>query len=245
MRLRCFNPDGIEAFRSYLRKCKNNPLLPPPWDLLENPNLTTVHKCDVELEDRVFSTKRELGEYLHSTLSPLPKDELERSSGLWTWLTLFFFNNAAPQDAEGKREIKEEKRYIFDFSSYRNRGVHLLQTAWRIIEIAPKFNQVMSSTSPDVTNEACWYVMSSTYINRIKCIFEVIDRLYWDEKNGCPKQGLIKSKKRGALKYRFLPRIHQLEKNYDLTELDADTLIELLGKEFDFGNKRTPRAKQN
>ena len=244
MRLRCFNPDGIEAFRSYLRKCKNNPLLPPPWDLLENPNLT-VPEGDIELEDRLFSTKRELGEYLHTALSPLPKDKLERSSGLWTWLTLFFFNNVAPQDAEGKREIYEEKRYIFDFSSYRNRGNHILQMTWRIIEIAPQFNRIMTSTPPDKINKTCWYIMSSPYLTRIKCIFEVIDRLYWDEKTGGPKFGLIESKKKpGALVYRFLPRIHQLEKNYDLTELDADTLIELLGKEFDFGKKKL-RAKQN
>ena len=238
MKLRYFNQEGIKAFRDYLKKCKENPFLESPFDLLENP-LLTVPKENIELERRYFATKRDLGEYLHATLSSLSKFDLERSSGLWTWLTLFYFDTAAPKDAEGKREIKEEKRYIFDFSSFRNRGVHLLQQAWRIIDIAPRFNRLISSTAPDVTSGVCWFIMSSTFVTRIKCIFEVMDRLYWDEKKGGPKHGMLESKTRpGTLKYRFFPRIHQLEKNYDLTEIDADTFIDLLGKEFRFGNEQ-------
>ena len=238
MRLRYFKEKGIETFRSFLAECKKNPSLTPPWKILEDPKLTELSDKDIDIEKRTFKTKQELGQYLHTTLSPLDIDVLEKSSGLWTWLTLFYFDSVAPQDAQGKREILEEKRYIFDFSLYRFRGNHLLQTAWRIIEIAPRSNRIMSHTPPHVINGACWFIMSSTFITSIKCIFEVIDRLYWDEKHNCPKQGLIKSKKRpGTLKERFVPRIHQLEKNYDLTEIDVDTLIMLLGKEFNFARK--------
>lgn len=238
MKLRYFEKEGIETFRRFLRECKKDPLLTPPWNILEDPKLSKPSDKDIDVEKRTFATKQEFGEYLHSTLAPLDRSVLERSGGLWTWLTLYYFDSVTSQDTEGKWEILEEKRYIFDFSSFQNRGNHLAQQAWRIIEIAPQFNRIMSYTPPHVINDACWFIMSSTFITRIKCIFEVIDRLYWDEKKGKPKPGMIKGRNRpGSLRYRFFPRIHQLEKNYDLTEIDADTLIILLGKEFNFARK--------
>ena len=238
MKLRYFEKEGIETFRRFLRECKKDPFLTPPWNVLEDPKLTKLSDKDIDVEKRTFATKQELGEYLHTTLKPLEMHDLERSRGLWTWLTLFYFDSVAPQDAEGKRKIQEEKRYIFDFSSYRDRGNHLAQQAWRIIEIAPQCNRIMSYTPPHVISDACWFIMSSTFITRIRYIFEVIDRLYWDESKGEPKAGMIKSRNRpGSLRYRFFPRIPQLEKNYDLTEIDADTLIMLLGKEFNFARK--------
>jgi hypothetical protein len=76
-------------------------------------------------------------------------------------------------------------------------------------------------------------VMQRLYVTRIPCIFEVLDRLYWDKDAGRPKRGVASDKpKKGDLRHRLPIRIRQLEKTYDLYSLNADQLLELLGEEF-------------
>ncbi|MBQ1455498.1 MAG: hypothetical protein IIZ25_06610, partial [Thermoguttaceae bacterium] len=72
-------------------------------------------------------------------------------------------------------------------------------------------------------------------LQRIHCIPEVLDRLYWDEKNQRAKPGIVTNKDYpGNLQFRFPTRIRQLELTYDLNSLDADKMIKLLGKEFEY-----------
>lgn len=76
--------------------------------------------------------------------------------------------------------------------------------------------------------------MSKLYLTRIPCIFEVIDRLYWDATRGRVRTGGLNPwpGSPGDLTNRLPLRIRQLEKTYDLVSLDADRLLELLGDEF-------------
>ena len=76
--------------------------------------------------------------------------------------------------------------------------------------------------------------MKRLYLIRIPCIFEVLDRLYWDDDLQRPKIGVVDSKrvKAGDLSHRLPVRIRQLEKTYDLYSLDCNQLLELLGTEF-------------
>jgi hypothetical protein len=77
-------------------------------------------------------------------------------------------------------------------------------------------------------------VFKRLYLTRIPCVFEVLDRLYWDEEAGRPQTGIVnpRNTRAGNLMHRFPIRIRQLEKTYDLQSLAADQLLELLGSEF-------------
>ena len=77
-------------------------------------------------------------------------------------------------------------------------------------------------------------VLKRLYLTRIDCIFEVLDRLYWDRKLDRPRRGANSPRKvvAGDLVHRFPTRIRQLEKTYDLLSLSADQLINLMGDEF-------------
>ena len=69
-------------------------------------------------------------------------------------------------------------------------------------------------------------------------MFEVLDRLYWDEDRGKARVGVVGQQVRpGDLMHRFPLRIRQLERTYDLLSLNADQLIELLGDEFQQGHQ--------
>ena len=78
-------------------------------------------------------------------------------------------------------------------------------------------------------------------MTRIPCIFEVYDRLYWDDGRNRPRIGISGSKPTpGNLSHRLPTRIRQLEKTFDLMSLNADQLLELLGDEFSFARSQTP-----
>lgn len=88
------------------------------------------------------------------------------------------------------------------------------------------------STLDKVTTE----VTKRLYLTRIPCMFEVLDRLYWDPKRQGPRKGITpNTARRGDLPHRFPARIQQLEKTFDLQSVTATQLVELLGDEFSNG----------
>jgi hypothetical protein len=80
-------------------------------------------------------------------------------------------------------------------------------------------------------------------MTRIPCFFEVLDRLYWDEKRGRARPGVTHFGKvtAGNLAHRLPIRIRQLEKTYDLHSLTADQLLLLLGEEFSFHSENAEK----
>ena len=62
-------------------------------------------------------------------------------------------------------------------------------------------------------------------------IIEVVDMLYFDEKNNKPKFG-TQSKTKGGSLYRFITVIQQLDLTYDLYSMNAHDILSLLPEEF-------------
>lgn len=247
MQLREFNTNGIEEFRKYITYCRDHkeditkriiPQPPPPFALLEDETLTTPVSPAVELDQILLPRKKDMAEYLHPKLTVLPLEKKMKCSGLWSWLALFYYDSVCP-NIDGFREVFNDYRYIFEptcsYTYYR----HLVFLTWRIMDIAPVHNRLMLASPTHVFDTLNATVLKSLYLTRIPCIFEVIDRLYWDEKLQGPKPGSITTKtKPGGLEHRLTIRIRQLEKTYDLLSLNADQLLELLGDEFAFGFNR-------
>jgi hypothetical protein len=63
-------------------------------------------------------------------------------------------------------------------------------------------------------------------------IAEALFRLYWDDQKQAPKRGAApNSKKPGTLR-RFGDLVQQFDRTFDLLSIGADSIIELLPKEF-------------
>lgn len=233
MKLRQFNDAGIEAFRVYLNACRLDPSLPPPLGLLEDDSLTQRIEPAIEMDPIHFDTKSEAAHYLTNRLAGLPERQLTTNIGLWSWLTLFYFDSVVPMK-DAKRIVKGEYYYILDAHDSRYIYRHLLWVAWRVLLVSPIHNRLMLSTSASQLDKVSERVMSRLYLTRIPCFFEVLDRLYWDLARGRVKRGVANQKapKPGDLTHRLPMRIRQLEPTYDLNSLSADHLLELLGSEF-------------
>lgn len=237
MILRQFRAEGIQAFREFLAACREKPTLPLPTELLEDDRLTQVIEPQVEIEPRRLVQKADAAMYLAPLLAKLPDPEVAENAGLWTWLTLFFFDGVCPA-RNGRRNVRNDYHYVFDPKNSRHYYRHLLFISWRVLKVAPVHHRLFLTSSISTLDKVTTEVMKRLYITRIRCIFEVLDRLYWNDARGKARAGVVGQQIRaGDLTHRFPLRIRQLEKTFDLQSLNADQLLDLLGGEFQEGPK--------
>jgi hypothetical protein len=240
MLLRQFNTDGIERFRKELEKCRRDPLSKIDFQFLEDDIFTEIIPGDILLEYIKFETKGDAGKYLHSILdTALVHDNIMWNVGLWSWLSLFFFDSICPPNSLGHRKVKSDYYYIYDTSSRRYYR-HLLFIPWRVLDIAPDHHRLVTTTPVDTGDSITDEVIKNETLRRIPCIFEVLDRIYWDEtRQKVRKRVSGPGVRKGDLRNRFVKIIRQLDKTYDLQRLNAVQLIELLGDEFNFPRNKT------
>jgi hypothetical protein len=234
MIIRQFLPAGIREFQQFLDTCREQPRTSVPSHLLEENSLTEAVKPPIAIAPRQFTTRRDAAVYLVACLAPLAEQDVRTNAGLWTWLTLYFFDEVCPAH-DGWRNVKNDYYYVFEPKNPRHFYRHLLFIAWRALRIAPEHNRLFLNSSVSSLDAVTTHVMKRLFLTRIRCVFEVLDRLYWDKERGRVRIGITGSQmKPGDLAHRFPIRIRQLEKTYDLLSLTADQRITLLGKEFQF-----------
>jgi hypothetical protein len=238
MKLRRFNFEGIQEFKGFLAKCRSQPDAEIPVGLLEHRTFTEIITPEVQVVTEQFELKGDAAQYLTLVLKSLKADDVTKDAGLWTWLTLLFFDSICPVH-DGSRIVKNDYYYIFEPNNVRRFYCHLLFIAWRVLQLAPVHNRLFLKSRLPTLDNVTLRVMSRLFLTRIPCIFEVLDRLYWDENRRRPRSGITNSRvSAGDLTHRFPLRIRQLEMTYDLMSLTADQLIELLGDEFSFARPR-------
>jgi hypothetical protein len=241
VRLRRFTPEGIEAFRAILRASRETPTEEFPLELLEHPTLTELVEPAVSVGEVQFETKGDAARYLSTILAPIPDDDVRLDAGMWTWLSLVYLDSVC-QHTEHGRDVKNDYYYVFEPLNPRHFYRHLLFVSWRVIRLSPVHNRVFLRSPSNQLDKITEEVMKRLFLTRIPSAFELIDRLYWDEKRSRPRVGITRSVVRaGDLSHRLPLRIRQLEKTYDLMSLTADQLIELLGEEFEFARPASKR----
>lgn len=231
--VRSFNQKGISAVADFMQSLRDGRNQQNPVELLDDRGLTQIDYDDVWIESRGFASRREAADYFHGKFKAIPSVELRNNAGLWTWLSLFYFDQVCPE-IESQRKVRNDYTYIFmpDQSMYFYR--HLLFIAWYAKHVSPVHNRLFLDTSLHQLDKFTQDVFKRLYLTRIDCIFEVLDRVYWDRSTNRPRKGVNSPGKvaAGDLTHRFPTRIRQLEKTYDLMSLSADQLLHLLGDEF-------------
>ena len=133
MKLHRFNDRGVAGFHQYLDSLKTDPALAIPNDLLTDATCIELVSSDIEIERRPFTNRMEAAQYLDSVLN---LDELtgdfQRDVGLWSWLTLFFFDQVCPTDGNGRRKLHECAWYVPSFDDHQRRYRHSLSESYRV-----------------------------------------------------------------------------------------------------------------
>ena len=243
MIVREFNAAGIAACKSFLAECRIHPQTPFLRELLEDDSLTKRLSAEVNVEPAHFGPRREAADYLSSLLATLPDDEITQNAGLWTWLSLFFFDEVCPF-RQGKRTVRNDYTYVFEPKHARHFYRHLLFISWYAARLAKPYDRLFMTAPLSSLDQVTEIVVSRLFLTRIPCIFEALDRLYWDEARGKARAGIVDQRiaKPGDLRHRLPIRVRQLERTYDLFSLTADQLVELLGEEFRRADKASAKV---
>ncbi len=111
--------------------------------LLEDAALTEVISDDVEVATRSFANRLEAARFLDELITAAGISLPERNRGLWTWVTLFFFDEVCPADGHGRRDPQDEAR-LLPLLDIRSCGSKLLE-----VEIVAADAEVLADVSDD------------------------------------------------------------------------------------------------
>ena len=224
----------MAAFSNYRSHLTLEPTLEPPVELLEDPALTELLPGDVEVSNRKFTNRLEAGCFLNELLDTANVQLPERNQGLWTWLTLFFFDEVCPADGNGRRNPKDEARLIPLLDNHQRFYRHLLVGPFLIVRAhrkQPERAIAMLCNPLWKPGEIVEQLASRKELVTNHAVADVATKLYYDPATGSFKRG-AGSDTKGAAR-RLATLFNQLDLTFYLYGMGCDELIALLPKEFD------------
>ncbi len=234
MKLHRFNRDGVAAFANYRARLTLEPTLEPPVELLEDPALTELLPGNVDVSKREFTNRLEAGRFLNELMDTANVQLPERDQGLWTWLTLFFFDEVCPADGNGRRNPKDEARLIPLLDNHQRFYRHLLVGPFLIVRAhrtQPERAVAMLCNPLWKPGEIAEQLASRKELVTNHAVADVATRLYYDPATGSFKRG-AGSDVKGAAR-RLATLFNQLDLTFYLYGMSCDEMLALLPKEFD------------
>lgn len=234
MQLRRLTTRGIEQFGAYLDQLKADSQLPPPDWLLTDDAPSEPVGVGTEVAPRQFATRLEAGAYLDQLLTGAGVEQAERDAGLWSWLTLFYFDQVCPVGKGGKRDPGEQARYIPQVSVARRSYRHMLLGPWTMYRIhrdKPERLLALLSTAPHIaTSETYRLFIENPSLIACAPVVDVATQLYFDFQKGKIKRGAGRKEAGGCR--RLIEILQQLDCTYDLALVPQEKLLKLLPDEF-------------
>jgi hypothetical protein len=227
---RGLNPKGIERFREYLRTLGESPELVPPREILTDPIYSKAVNGQAHVEITEFSDRMHMVECLSKALESIDSSVEAKNIGLWSWLSLFYFDQVCPQDLNGKRKAGMNYRHILE-KGYRHRHRHLLAGPYVTYQMYGEKARLLLHGLLHRENKSHHEFAARQEFITNRSIIEVADTLYFDSHLAKPKEGVFSRIKPGSL-LRFIDVIRQLELTYDLYSMEAQKIISLLPDEF-------------
>lgn len=234
MNLRRLNNQGIERFSAFVNSLTGDTSLPYPSALLTDPGATAEIHPPIEIEQRSFGTRYAAAEYLFNCFEDSALTDIERDSGLWAWLALFYFNQLCPTDKRGSRKPGERARWIPAFSDARRYYRHLLAGPYHFFKAhrdAPQHAMVLLYGPLGTVGHFYYQLVARQPLVTNKSIVELATEMYIDPEAERPKRGARTSGKPGTV-FRFVAVLQQLDTTWDLYAMSKDQIAALLPQEF-------------
>jgi hypothetical protein len=231
--IRKFTSEGIEQFRRYLAELREGATSPPPFHLLNDPVASKSVNDEIQIENREFGTRLELAKYLDDALAEIESNSIETDVYLWSWLSLFYFDQACPAQKDGMRKPGRDYRHILE-PGYPYGHNHLLAGAYLVYTIYglnDGLSKLLLYTPPYIESGFHHQLAQRQSIITNKGLMEAAHLLYISNRESKPKFGAI-AKNRAGTVYRFIDVIQQLDLNYDLYSMTGEEVLQLLPAEF-------------
>lgn len=240
-------PEGMREVREYLSILRDGKRL-RTWEkdldeLLTDPGNAQPVYPEAHVQHRSFANRREAGEYLKRILEPLGVGQVAENHALWSWLGMFYFEQATARDREGNpKPSASDAAYILDpetqdasdLTGYRHRLMVAYETYVRHGERA----WCMLDQPLHRLETFTLFILGSSMLFNADGIVELAHLLYADEKRRRYKTGFAGGGKKlagrvpGSLQ-RLIEVLNQLYMTHDVYGMTAQQLLELLPPEFD------------
>ena len=109
--LRRLNQVGIQRMECFLGSLKTETPHGIPEEILFCPETSQDVGVAIEVDRGTFGNRLEAARYLDGKLSGSGLSNIERDTGLWAWLTLFYFDELCPADVQSRRHPREYAPY--------------------------------------------------------------------------------------------------------------------------------------
>lgn len=238
MKIRKLTDNGIERFRDYLAELRQGSKTPPPAGLLENPECSTPFAGDPEVEPRTFGTRLDLAQYLDQVLDGIFNGGLPEDIHLWSWLSLYFFDQVCPVEENGLRKPGRDYRHILE-PGYPNGHRHLLAGAYLVYSIyglGEKLSRLLLWTPLHLESKFHHQLAARQTLITNRGILEAADIMYFNASKNKPKKGALMEKNAPGTLLRFIDVIQQLDLTWDLYSMNGEQILALLPPEFDKWN---------
>ena len=231
--LRRFNNAGITEFVRRIETLRAGGAAEIDDAFVTDGKLTEPIVPEVPIERPAFKTKWDSGAYLSERTRAARTVHGDDDRGLWTWLSAWHWDAVCPVRENGNRKVLGPYHYAYGYGNKQRRGQHLLAIATMFYEIDPQSRLTLETPVFSLT-QAVQEVSTRLALLRIRGLLALLDVLYLDTGTGRAKPGIIDPRvvRPGDLRHRLPARIRQLEVTHDLTNLNAEQLLNLLGDEF-------------
>jgi hypothetical protein len=245
--LRLLNAEGRQTFSDYLRSTVGGSTVHPPIGSLIDSTTSVAAPLDIAIHrepfGRPFASRHEFGLYLRETLAPLPRNAISLDHRLWNWLSLYFIDQLAPLQADGKRKLlKDTSAYLLDEKFvWRRYYRHLVRGPWLAASLHPDHSRALllpleRGTPLAVRGELYEQIASRQSLLRSPAVMAAVDAMYFDaatmtRKAGSGGSGAGSPRRLGSL-------MNQFALTYDLEWDDRSLIPRLLPKEFSRWTKR-------
>ena len=241
--MRILNNAGLAKFAEYI---DGGAVGLAPKHLLVDLGTSAPLKTQIELGTGMFENRHRFGIYLNTLLRPLDAAQISGDRYFWSSLALFWFDRLCPADAQGKRSLKQDYRYILS-SDYRHYYRHLVRSPWqlvkdhrdmaRILLVAPQRQEHPLSVHGEILEQ----IGGRQQVLRSRSIIRAANKLYFDQQEGRPKKGVAGNGRGSARRFGLVLR--QFDLTYDPESMSDDEIIDILPNEFDRWKKSIALAR--
>lgn len=231
--LRRFNSAGIAEFVRRIETLRAGGAAEIDDAFVNDGRLTEPVVPEVAMERPAFKTKRDAGAYLSERTRTARTVHGDDDRGLWTWLSAWHWDAVCPIRETGERKVLNPYHYVLGFGHAQNAKKHLIRAAVFIWDAWPN-NRLLLESPAWSLNRIVQDIVTRMLLSRLRGIGDLVDMLYRDPVTGRAKAGAADPRTvvPGDLCHRLTARIRQLEVTHDLTNLNAEQLLNLLGDEF-------------
>ncbi len=229
---RALNRTGVERLRAYLAALREGSRENAPAALLEDTRYTVELPLELAVEPRRFISRFHVAVYLAKTLADLPRSEADRNEGLWSWLSLFWFDSLCPRRADDTRRPGADHRLIADFE-HRTRYRHLLYGPYLVYRRHGGAAKVILSSPAHQDSHFYQVITGVQDLIANRGVLEAASLLYFDEQRKKLKRGCQPSQPRPGTVRRFVRVLQQLDLTHDIYGMSGQEIVNILPDEFD------------